>query len=83
VQCFPILIWFVPKKFLKGVGKAKRLYEAYFNNKSNETITLGKISEEVEIPNMAFTNYIDMENMIIEYNLNDVFGTLPRLPLYP
>jgi hypothetical protein len=80
---FPNTYLICTKKFLKGVGKAKRSYEAYFNNKSNETITLGKISEEVEIPNMAFTNYIDMENMIIEYNLNDVFGTLPRLPLYP
>jgi hypothetical protein len=27
------------------------------------------------------TDYIDMENMIIEYNSNDVFGTLTRLPL--
>jgi hypothetical protein len=27
------------------------------------------------------TDYIDMENMIIEYNSNDVFETLTRLPL--
>jgi hypothetical protein len=30
--------------------------------------------------NLAVADYIDMENMIIEYNSNDVLGTLTRLP---
>jgi hypothetical protein len=44
---------------------------------------LGKISEEIEMSNLTVTYYIDMENKIIEYNSNDVFGTLTRLPLSP
>jgi hypothetical protein len=64
-------------------GKAKVSYEAYFNDKSNEAITSGKIPEEVEIPNLMVIDYIDMENTIVEYNSNDVFGTLARLPLSP
>jgi hypothetical protein len=71
------------QKSLKDVGKAKRSYETYFNNKSNEATTLGKIPEEVEIPNLTVTDYMDMENTIVEYNLNDVLGTLPRHPLSP
>jgi hypothetical protein len=71
------------QKFLKNVGKVKRSYETYFNDKSNEVTTSGKIPEEVDMPNLTVADYMDMENTIIEYNLNDVFGTLPRLPLYP
>jgi hypothetical protein len=71
------------QKFLKNVGKVKRSYETYFNDKSNEVTTSGKIPEEVDMPNLTVADYMDMENTIIEYNLNDVFGTLPRLPLSP
>jgi hypothetical protein len=71
------------QKFLKNIGKVKRSYETYFNDKSNEVITSGKIPEEVDMPNLTVADYMDMENTIIEYNLNDVFGTLPRLPLSP
>jgi hypothetical protein len=35
------------------------------------------------MPNLMVAYYMDMEKMIIEYNLNDVFGTLSRLPLSP
>jgi hypothetical protein len=66
-----------------GVGKDKRLYKVYFNDKSNEATTLGNIPEEVEMPNLMAAYYMDIENTIIEYNLNDVFGTLARLPLSP
>jgi hypothetical protein len=71
------------QKFLKNVRKVKRSYETYFNDKSNEVTTSGKIPEEVDMPNLTVADYMDMENTIIEYNLNDVFGTLPRLPLSP
>jgi hypothetical protein len=81
VQCFPILGWLVPKQPLKNLKKDKRSYEAYFNDKSNEATTLGKIPEEVVMPNLMVADYIDMQNMIIEYYLNDVFGTLIRLHL--
>jgi hypothetical protein len=42
---------------------------------------LKKIPEEVEMPNLTVADYIDMENTIIEYYSNDVFGTLIRLHL--
>jgi hypothetical protein len=71
------------QKSLKDVEKAKRSYEAYFNNKTNETTTSGKILKEVEISNLTIADYMDMENTIIKYNSNDVFGTLHRLPLFP
>jgi hypothetical protein len=65
VQCFPTLDWLVPKQSLKDVEKAKRSYEAYFNDKSNEATTLGKIPEEVEMPNLTVADYIDMENTVV------------------
>jgi hypothetical protein len=71
------------QKFLKDAEKTKRSYESYFNDKYNEATTSRKISEEAEIPNLTIIDYMDMENTIVEYNLNDVFGTLPRLPLSP
>jgi hypothetical protein len=58
------------------------VYEAYFNDRSNEATTVGKIPKEVEMPNLI-TDYMYMKNMIIEYNLNDLFGTLTRLSLSP
>jgi hypothetical protein len=69
------------QKFLTDTGKAKRTYETYFNDKSNEATTLEKITDEVEMPNLMITYDMDMENMIIKYNSNDVFRTLTRLPL--
>jgi hypothetical protein len=69
------------QKFLTDTGKAKRSYETYFNDKSNEATTSEKITDEVEMSNLMIAYYIDMENMIIKYNSNDVFRTLTRLPL--
>jgi hypothetical protein len=40
-----------------------------------------EVSEDVEMPKLMVTDYIDMENTIIEYSSNDVFGTLGRLHL--
>jgi hypothetical protein len=33
------------------------------------------------MPNLTVADYMDMENTMVEYNLDDVFGTLSRLPL--
>jgi hypothetical protein len=44
---------------------------------------LGKIPGEVKMPNLTIADYMDMENTTIEYYLNDVFGTLTKLPLSP
>jgi hypothetical protein len=69
------------QKSLQDARKAKGSHEAHFNDKSNKATTSGKITEEVEIPNLTVENYMDMENTIVEYNSNDVFGTLTRIPL--
>jgi hypothetical protein len=63
--------------------KAKWSYEAHFNTESNEATISGKIPEEVDMSNLTVGDYMDMENTIIEYNSNDVFVILTRLPLYP
>jgi hypothetical protein len=70
-------------KIPKDVGKAKGSYESHFNDKSNEATSLGKIPGEVKMPNLTIADYMDMENTTIEYYLNDVFGTLTKLPLSP
>jgi hypothetical protein len=49
------------QKSLKEAEKPKRSYEAHFNAAFDEATTLNE-------------DYIDGENMIIEYNPNDVFG---------
>jgi hypothetical protein len=33
------------------------------------------------MPNLTVSDYIDMENTVIEYYSNDVFGTLTRFHL--
>jgi hypothetical protein len=53
---------------------AKGLYEAHFNAASDEATTSGKRSDEAVKPNLMTDDYIDGENMIVEYNSNDVFG---------
>jgi hypothetical protein len=62
------------QKFVKEAGKAKASYEAYFNTASNEATTSGKCPDEVAKPSLTVKDYIDGENMIVEYNPNDVFG---------
>jgi hypothetical protein len=49
------------------------LYEAHFNVASDEATTLGKCPDEDAKPSLTTDNYIDGENIIVEYNLNDVF----------
>jgi hypothetical protein len=61
------------QKSLKEVGKTKGSFEAHFNNASNEATTLGKHPDEAAKPSFTVEDYINRENMIIEYNLNDVF----------
>jgi hypothetical protein len=53
---------------------AKGLYEVHFNAASDEATTSGKRPDEAVKPNLMTDDYIDGENMIVEYNSNDVFG---------
>jgi hypothetical protein len=62
------------QKSLKEAKKATESYEAHFNDASDEATTSDKHPNEAAKPNLMVEDYIDGENMIIEYNLNDVFG---------
>jgi hypothetical protein len=66
------------QKYLKKANGTKRSYEVHFNDVSKETTTPGTKVEDPKISRM--TNNMDMdmdlENTIIEYNSNDVFGNL-------
>jgi hypothetical protein len=52
------------------------LCEAYFNDASKEATTLGTKTEDPKIPRMTDRVDMDLENIIIKYNSNDVFGNL-------
>jgi hypothetical protein len=62
------------QKSLKEDGKAKGSFEAHFNATFNDITSLGKIPDEDAYPSLTVKDYIDGEDMIIEYNPNDVFG---------
>jgi hypothetical protein len=64
------------QKSLKGANGAKRSYGAQFNGVSKEVTTSGTKEEDLKIPRTTDKEDIDMENIIVEYNLNDVFGDL-------
>jgi hypothetical protein len=61
------------QKSLKEVEKARGSYEAHFNATSDKAITSGKSPDEAAKPSLMVEDYIDGENMIVEYNPNDVF----------
>jgi hypothetical protein len=50
------------------------LYEAHINAASDEATTSDKCPDEAVKTSLTTDSYIDGENMIIEYNSNDVFG---------
>jgi hypothetical protein len=52
------------------------LYESHFNDETKEATTLGIIPSDPEMPKMTDNGDMDMENMIMKYNSNDVFGDL-------
>jgi hypothetical protein len=68
------------QKSLKEAGKAKGSFEAHFNSASDEATTSGMRFDEVGKPSPTTEDYIDKENMIIEYNSNDMFGDQEYAP---
>jgi hypothetical protein len=64
------------QKSLKEANEAKRSYEAHFNDVSKEATTSRTKVEDLEISRMMDKEDMDLENTIIEYNSNDVFGDL-------
>jgi hypothetical protein len=61
------------QKSLKEAGKAKGLYEVHFNAASDEATTSCKRPDEAAKPSPSTDDYNDAENMIVEYNSNDMF----------
>jgi hypothetical protein len=64
------------QKSLKESNNNKRSYEADFNDMTKEAPTSGTIPLNHEMPKMTDTDDMDMENMIMEYHSNDLFGDL-------
>jgi hypothetical protein len=62
------------QKSLKEAIKAKGSYEAHFNATSDEVMTSGNRPNKAAKPCSSTDDYIDGENMIVEYNSNDMFG---------
>jgi hypothetical protein len=74
--CTPKYLVELYQKSLKECNNNKRLYEAHFNDLTKEAWTLGIIPSNPEIPKLTNTVDMDMENIILEYHYNDVFGDL-------
>jgi hypothetical protein len=64
------------QKSKKESSNNKRLYEVHFNNVTKEDTTSGIIPLNPKMPKLMDNDGIYMENMIMEYNSNDVFGDL-------
>jgi hypothetical protein len=64
------------QKSLKKANGAKRSYKAHFNDVSKEATISGTKVEGPKILRMTDKEGMDLENTIIEYNSNDVFGDL-------
>jgi hypothetical protein len=65
------------QRSLKESNNTKRLYEAHFNDETKEATTSGgTIPLDPEMPKMTDIDDMDRDNMIIEYNSNNVFGDL-------
>jgi hypothetical protein len=62
------------QKSLKEARQDKGSYEGHFNAASDEATSSCKHPNEAAKPSSTVEDYIDGENMIVEYNLNDVFG---------
>jgi hypothetical protein len=61
---------------MKESNNNKRSYEAHFNNMTKDATTSGTISSNLKMPKLADNDDMYMENTILEYNSNDVFGDL-------
>jgi hypothetical protein len=64
------------QKSLKEFNNNKRSYEAHFKDMAKEATTLGTMHSNPKMPKLTDIDDMDMENMIVEYNPNDVFGDL-------
>jgi hypothetical protein len=51
-------------------------YEAHFNNMAKEASTSKTIPSNLKMPKLTDTDDMDMENTIVKYHSNDVYGDL-------
>jgi hypothetical protein len=51
-------------------------YEAHFNNMAKEASTSKTIPSNPKMPKLTDTDDMDMENTIVKYHSNDVYGDL-------
>jgi hypothetical protein len=61
---------------MKESNNNKRSYETHFNNMTKDATTSVTISSNLKMPKLANNDDMYMENTILEYNSNDVFGDL-------
>jgi hypothetical protein len=61
---------------LKESNSNKKSYEAHFNDVTKEATTSGTIPSNPKMPRLTDNDDMDMDNMIMEYNSNDVFEYL-------
>jgi hypothetical protein len=64
------------QKSVKKSNKNKRSYESHFNDMTKEVSTSGIIPSSPEMTKLMDTDDMDMENTIVEYNSNNVYGDL-------
>jgi hypothetical protein len=64
------------QKSLKESNNNNRSYEAHFNDLTKVATTSGTIPSNPEMPKLSDNDDMDMENTIVEYNSNNVFGGL-------
>jgi hypothetical protein len=64
------------QRSLKESNNTKRLYEVHFNDVTKEATTSRTITSNSEMPKLTDNDDMDIENTIMEYNSNDVFGDL-------
>jgi hypothetical protein len=64
------------QRSLKESNNNKRSYETHFKDVTKEATTLGTIHSNLEMPKMTDNDDMDIENMIMKYNSNNVFGDL-------
>jgi hypothetical protein len=62
------------QRSIKEYNNNKRSYETHFNDVTEEATTSRTIPSNPKISKLTDNDDMDMENTIVEYNSNDVFG---------
>jgi hypothetical protein len=74
--CTPKHLVELYQKSLKESNNNKRSYEPHFNDMTKEATTSETMPLNLEMPKLMDNDDMDMENTIVKYNSNYVFGDL-------